>query len=54
MPIKPCRKCGAPIHFKVGVVGNAAPMICDACKRGAKITEELLKEDEDEDREDES
>lgn len=53
MPVRPCRKCGAPIHYKAGIVGNAAPMVCDTCKRGAKITEELLR-DENEDRKDES
>ena len=52
MPVRSCRKCGAPIHYKIGIVGNAAPLVCDACKRGIKITEDLLR-DEDEDRENE-
>ena len=50
MPVRSCRKCGAPIHYKRSAI---APMICDACKRGIKITEELLR-DENEDRKDES
>ena len=52
MPVRSCRKCGAPIHYKQGIVGNAAPVICESCERGKRITEELLR-DEDEDREDE-
>lgn len=52
MPIKSCRKCGGPIPYKKSATGAAGTFVCETCQRGARITEEILR-DKDEDREDE-